>query len=468
MSELIALDLPWWGWALIVLGAISLVAVISALFLPDWNEVGRLWDTLDAPAGSVEFLEGLARFLNVPVWRGGEATILQNGDAFFPAMLEAIRSARETVNFQTYIFEPEGIGGEFLEALRERARAGVEVRLLVDAFGSHKLGRKHRRELKEAGCKVCRFRPIRLDTLVRAFKRDHRRAIVVDGRIAFTGGGAVAEKWRGQAQDPEHWRDSMVRVTGPLAGGIQTAFGENWVYCTGEILAGPRFYPFGADEATTAGGDEAATAGGDEAATAGADETVAAEAESEAEERDPAAISIVSSPADAAQPIGLLYWLSFNNARERILISSSYFVPGRRIRDAVASRARAGVDVRILVPGKETDAKPVRLAGRTYYEELLSAGVRIFEYQPTMMHAKTVVVDGAWSIVGSSNMDERSTELNEENNLAILDPGLAGEIEKGLKADFAQAREIRLEEWRRRSWLEHTKERLARLLLEQY
>ena len=442
MQELLGADLPWWGWALIAIGGIAVVAAFAALFLPDWGHPSRLTATVDAPAGSEPFLAAVSRFFNVPVLRGGEATVLQNGDAFFPAMLEAIRGARESVNLQVYIFEPGRIGDAFLEALQERARAGVEVRLLVDAFGSHKLDKRRRRELEAAGCRVRRFRPLHLLTLVRAFRRDHRRAIVVDGRVAFAGGGAIADKWSGNAQDPEHWRDSMVRVTGPLAAGIQTAFGENWVGCTGEILAGPRFYP---DVPSGAGGDGARP-----------------------EPAHPAAIAVVSSPSHSAQPIRLLYWLSFAAARERILISCSYFVPGRRIRTIVKERARAGVDVRVLVPGANTDAKPVRLAGRGYYEELLEAGVRIFEYGPTMMHAKTVVVDGIWSVVGSSNMDERSTELNEENNLAVADPTLAAEIERGLLADLEQSEEILLETWRRRPRLERALEAFAKALLEQY
>jgi cardiolipin synthase len=450
VSDLAQIHLPWWAWTLLALGTISLMVVISALFLPEL-ESPELKVTFDAPVGSPEFVSGLSAFLNVPVLRGGTATILQNGDTFFSAILEAIRNAKETVNFQTYIFEPKGIGTQFIEAFKERARAGVEVRVLVDAFGSMKLRKRHRRELAEAGCRVKRFRPIKLWTLVRVFKRDHRRAIVVDGRVGFTGGASVAEKWTGDAQDHKHWRDNMLQVTGPLAHGIQTAFGENWVYCTDEIIAGTRFYPFLAEDS---GGRSRSK--GD-----------AIEGDGE-EEDETLGLSVVSSPGDASQPIRFLFWLSLKSARERILISSSYFVPDKKIRGAVADRARAGVDVRILVPGENTDAKPVRLAGRGFYEELLSAGVRIFEYRPTMMHAKTVVVDGIWSIVGSSNMDERSTAINEENNMAIRDPRLAAEIEKGLFADMEQAEEIDLEEWRRRSVIARGAERLASLLLEQY
>jgi cardiolipin synthase len=417
-------------------GAIAIVVVFAGLFLPDWHRPSRFTTTLDAPAGSEEFLQSVRTFLNVPLRRGGEAEILQNGDAFFAAMLEAIRSAKETVNFQVYIFEPDGIGTQFLEALRERAKAGVDVRMLVDAFGSHKLDKEWRAKLHDAGCRVSRFRPLRFFTLVRAWKRSHRRAIVVDGRLAFTGGGAVADKWTGNAQDEERWRDSMTRVTGPLASGVQTAFTQDWLYCTGEILAGPRFYPIDGQQDWVGSGT--------------------------------AALAVASSPSDSAQPIRLLYWLSFRAAREKILISSSYFIPGRQIRDAIRERARAGVDVRILVPGEKTDAKPVRQAGRGYYEELLEAGVRIWEYGPTMMHAKTVTIDGVWSIVGSSNMDARSTEINEENNLAIADRKLARAIEEGILADMQVSREIQLDEFRRRSVVERLKERTCSLLLEQY
>jgi cardiolipin synthase len=450
MTEAADWNFAWWVWTLVAVGLISVSAVIAALFLPDWHRLSKLETTFEAPTGSEPFIAALAGFLNVPVLRGGHASILQNGDAFLSAILQAIRSARQSVNFQIYTFDPKGIGQQFLDAFAERARAGVEVRILVDAFGSYRFDRRSRAALERAGCQVVRFRPVRLTTLVRVFKRDHRRAIVIDGRVGFTGGGAVADHWTGDAQDPHHWRDSMTRVTGALASGIQTAFGANWVYCTGEILAGARFYP--TPETGAAGGPVPPSADGTE----------------QRAEPLPAAVAVVSSPSDAAQPIRVLYWLSFKNARSRILISSSYFVPAREIRTVVMERARAGVDVRVLVPGENTDAMPVRLAGRAFYGELLEAGVRIFEYRPTMMHAKTVVVDGIWSIVGSSNMDERSTELNEENNLAIADPEFAADVERGLLRDIEQAREIDREEWRRRSRRQRLQEGIAKLLLEQY
>jgi len=264
------------------------------------------------------------------------------------------------------------------------------------------------------------------------YRRTHRRAIVIDGRVAFTGGAAVSKKWAGDVRNEHEWRDSMTRVVGPLVCGIQAAFVENWLYCTGEVLADDRFFPR-ADP-----------------------------------KPGPCSLSVVSSPSEALQPIRLLFWLSFTGAHRRLWISNSYFIPDLRLRDAVVERAREGVDVRILVPGNHTDAVPVQLAGRSYYEELLRAGVRIFEFQPSMMHAKTIVVDDAWSVVGSANMDERSMELNAENVIGVADGTLAGDIAKGLEQDFARSKEVNLEQWRRRPIWQRGLEHLAKVLIEQY
>jgi cardiolipin synthase len=214
--------------------------------------------------------------------------------------------------------------------------------------------------------------------------------------------------------------------------GVQAAFASNWVYCTGEVIAGPRFYP----QVNPSPG--------------------------------PAALALASSPSDAQQPIRLLFWLSFINARRRLWICNSYFIPDSRLRTAVVERAREGVDVRVLVPGNHTDAVPVQLAGRSYYEELLAAGVRIFEFQPSMMHAKTVLADDAWSIVGSANMDERSMELNEENVVGIADRDFARAMAEGVEGDVARSKEVDLEQWRRRPVWQRALERIAKGLIEQY
>jgi cardiolipin synthase len=433
VAELFGLEqsLPWWAWTLMAIGVIAIIGVIGALFLPDWPSddftVG-----FDADPGSDEFVEWTSTFLDSPIFQGGQVTILQNGDAFYPAMLDAIRSAEDSVNFEVYIFEPDEIGRQFMDAFKDRARAGVEVRLLLDGFGGLKMTKKYREELTKAGVMVSRFRPPSLRNLVRFYKRTHRRAIVIDGRIGFTGGAAVSKKWKGNVNNQHEWRDSMTQVTGPLVAGIQSAFATDWVYCTGEVLAGPRFFrPL---------------------------------------ERGPGpcSLSVVSSPSDALQPIRLLFWVSYVNAHKRLWICNSYFIPDKRLRDALIKRAKSGVDARVLVPGNQTDAVPVQWAGRTYYDELLSAGVRIFEYEPAMMHAKTTVVDGAWTIVGSANLDERSMELNEENVLGIADREFARSIEEGLLADFARSREIHLEQWRKRPILQRGLEAFAKVLIEQY
>jgi cardiolipin synthase len=433
MSDVLGLGtgVPWWALLLMLIGLIALVGVMGALFLPDWPSpeysIG-----FDADPSSEGFAEGVATFLNDPLFRGGEATLLQNGDAFYPAMLQAIRDARDTINFETYIFEPDEIGQQFLDAFKERARAGVQVRLLIDGFGGMKLKRRYRDDLTKAGVKVYRFRPFGLRNLVRIYRREHRRATVIDGQIGFTGGAAISKKWKGNVTNTHEWRDSMTRVTGPLVAGIQSAFAENWAYCTGEVLAGPRFFPSVEPGPGICG------------------------------------VSVVSSPSDSLQPIRLLFWLSFSNARKRLWICNSYFIPDRRLRDAVVERSRQGVDVRVLVPGNHTDAVPVQAAGQSYYEELLRAGVRIFEFQPAMMHAKTVVIDSAWSIVGSANMDERSMELNEENVLGIADQAFARSIEEGLLSDYSRSTEIKLEEWRKRSIVRKAFERVAKAMIEQY
>ena len=431
MDELLGSQLPWWAWTLMVIGVVAIGGVIGALFLPDWPSDDFTLG-FEADAGSDKFVEWAAMFLNSTIFRGGQATILQNGDAFFPAMLEAVRGATDSVNFEVYIFEPDELGRQFMDAFKDRARAGVEVRLLLDGFGAIKMTKRYRNELKAAGVSIGRFRPFSLRSLVRFHKRTHRRAVVIDGVVGFTGGAAVSKKWNGNVTNRHEWRDSMTQVTGSMVAGIQSAFASDWVYCTGEVIAGPRFFPPVKHGPGLCG------------------------------------LSVVSSPSDALQPIRLLFWVSYVNARKRLWICNSYFIPDIRLRTAVIERAKQGVDVRILVPGNHTDAVPVQWAGRSYYQELLEAGVRIFEYSASMMHAKTMVADGAWSIVGSANLDERSMELNQENVLGIADREFAQAIEQGMSADFARSREIQLDEWRRRSIVRRGLEAFAKVLIEQY
>jgi cardiolipin synthase A/B len=374
----------------------------------------------------------------VPVRRGGHAELLDNGDAFFPALLEAFAAAERSINVMVYIWEPGTVSDMMFDALVARARQGVQVRILLDGLGGIRCPADGIERLREAGGTVATFRPPQFGKLLRFHRRNHRRAIVVDGLVGFTGGMAVGDKWLGDARDPSEWRDSMVRLTGALAENLQSAFAEAWAFSTGEVLTGDSFFP----------------------------EEVAAD--NDPRRASVRSVGIISSPGSEEHPLRLFFFLTFLAARRRLWVATPYFVPDKHLREVLKQRARAGVDVRLLLPNELTDAWPIRYASHSYYADLLRAGVRIFEYQPTFMHAKTVVVDGLWSVVGSANMDIRSKELNEENVVGILEEEFGGELERSLEADFAKAREIDRTAWRRRGLGSRILERLSVLFAEQY
>jgi cardiolipin synthase A/B len=411
------------------------LSAIVTLFSSLGRRPREIRATAVSEIGSADFLEAISGTVNAPWQSGGRATLLNNGDAFFPEILKAIGEARHTVNVLVYIWQPGQASDQIIAALIKRAEAGVQVRVLLDGLGGLRAPRRDLARLRRAGGVVKRFRAASPGKLLRFYKRNHRRAIIIDGRIGFTGGAAVGDKWLGNAQNDRQWRDSMVRVTGRLAVNLQSAFAEPWAYTCGELLVGPQFW----------GNHEGP--------------------EDKPETRH---VHIVSSPSSEEHPLRLFFMLSFLSARQTLYIATSYFVPDRNTRAAVAERARQGVDVRVLVPNRKTDAKPIRLAGRSYYDELLQAGVRIYEYQPTMMHCKHVVVDSLWSIVGSANMDVRSKELNQENVLGILDAEFAAQVQETFLMDLEKAVEIRLNDWRRRGVWERLKERFWVLFAEQY
>ncbi|MDP9349439.1 MAG: phospholipase D-like domain-containing protein [Gemmatimonadota bacterium] len=430
----------WWLLALAVVGLFAISGVVLTLFFA----LGRRPDRLRAPhVPSLDppddFLLALAGTVNAPTRAGGAIRMLNNGAEFFPAILDDIRAARRTVNVMVYIWEAGEVSDGFHRALLERARAGVQVRVMLDGMGAFWADRARFRALTAAGGKVYVFRPFHLGQLTRFYKRNHRRSIVIDGEVGYTGGAAVSDKWLGNADSPEHWRDSMFRVTGPPARSLQAVFTELWASTYGEILAGPDFFPFDAADDTEGEGTPVARH-----------------------------VNVISSPAREAHPLRKVFWLSFMAARRRLWITTPYFVPDKHLRSALADQARAGVDVRLLLPGQLTDAKPVFWAARSYYQPLLDAGVRIWEYQPTFVHSKTLVVDGVWSVVGSANLDVRSKELNQENVLGILDRGFAEELERVFLADLERAKEMKPDEWRRRGLAERAQERFWVLFAEQY
>ena len=429
------LDFPWWILAPAGIGTLAILGAIITLFFSLGRRPQRMWTDAIDPVDSSDFLRPLAALLNVPLRRGGSARLLNNGDAFFPDIVAAIRNAKHTVHFMVYIWEDGKVSDQFMEALTDRLGAAVQVRVLLDAFGAMKAPDDDFEKLERAGAVVAKFRPAVLGKLLRFHRRNHRRAIVIDGCVAFTGGAAVGDKWLGNAGNPEEWRDSMVRVDGCLAHNLQSAFCELWAFCTGEVLTGDNVFPPDLLD------DEASPV---------------------------RSCGVISSPSSEEHPLRLFFFLTFLAARERLWITTPYFVPDKHTREVVKRRARAGVDVRILMPNHHTDARPIRRASHSYYSELLNAGVRIYEYQPTMMHTKGVVVDGKWSVVGSANMDIRSKELNEENVLGILDVDLAAQLENTFRADLERALEIDRVAWRRRGLGNRIIERICVMFAEQY
>jgi cardiolipin synthase len=426
---------PRWLAFLAAVGAVSLCGVVLTLFFAFGRRPSALTVTDMPPVQSEEFLASLAGIAGAPLRSGGSAELLNNGDEFFPALLRDLRGARSTINILVFIWEKGQASDQVMAALQERARDGVQVRILLDAYGGRDAPEKEMDALRELGGKVAYFRTPRFGKLTRFHKRTHRRAIVIDGRIAYTGGMSVADKWLGDADSEEHWRDSMVRVSGPPAESIQSAFAAPWAHSAGEILVGEQFYP-SLDDSTGRGAIRT--------------------------------VGVMSAPTSDHHPLRLVFMQTFLAARRTLYITTPYFVPDRVVREAVAQKARSGVDVRILLPDEHTDAMPIRQTTHSYLGELLEAGVRAYEYQPTMMHSKHVVVDSVWSVVGSPNMDIRSKELNEENVMCVLDPGLGARLDETFRRDLARSEEITLDKWRRRGWAKQVVERGFRLFAEQY
>jgi cardiolipin synthase len=354
-----------------------------------------------------------------------------NGDRIFPEMLEAIRGARKTITFEMYIYAQGEVGEAFTQAFVERARAGVKIHFLYDALGSGQIDKKYLKRLKEAGVEIAEYNPLRWNTLAQMNNRTHRKLMVVDGRIGFTGGAGVQDQWSGNAQDPAHWRDSHFRVEGPAVAQMQAAFMENWIETTGAVLHGEAYFP-----------------------------------KLEPSGRQLAQV-MLSSPGGGGESMQLLYLLSITAAVKSISLANSYFVPDEVEAEALAAAARRGARVRVIVPGPYMDNKIVRRASRSAWGPLLRSGVEIYEYQPTMYHVKSMVVDGLWTTVGSTNFDTRSFSTNDEANLNILDAEFGAQQEKIFEEDLKQSRRITLEEWEGRPWTQKAIDKLADLVSSQ-
>jgi len=363
----------------------------------------------------LEALIGSAAGLSLGTALGGNSVeILENG-AFFDAMLEEVRAARHSVHFETFLWKEGVLGQRVADALSERARAGLQVRVLVDANGGKAMGKAVRRQLNEAGCQLALFHPRTLKNIGMLSERDHRKITVLDGRVAFVGGHCIVDAWLGQAQDRQHVRDLSVRLRGPIVHGVQSVFSENWVETTGKLFVGDEVFP-------------------------------------PLEPQGEVLAHIASlKPEGSAPAVKILHHLVICCARRRLWIQNPYFIPEMDAIDAFTAAVKRGVDVRIMVPSAEaSDMRIVQHAAHRNFGKLLAGGVRLFEYQKTLLHQKVMTVDGKWCAVGSSNFDDRSFETNDEITLGFLDAALARRLEEIFERDCRDCVELHAESWKKR------------------
>ena len=377
--------------------------------------------------GDPQFPRAMGALLGPPLVGGNQATTLLNGEQIFPAMLAAIRGAQRTINFETYIYWSGNVGKQFADWLAERARAGVKVHILVDWVGSQKMDDVLLKEMRDAGVEIHKYHPLHWYSLDRINNRTHRKLLVVDGRVGFTGGVGIADEWDGHAQDVNHWRDTHYRIEGPAVAQMQAAFADNWMKVSGAVLHGEPYFP-----AIVPAGDLRA--------------------------------QVFRSSADGgAESMHLMYLLSVASARKSIDLSMAYFVPDELALETLEDALHRGVRVRIILPGPVTDAAVVRQASKAKWGRILALGGEIYEFQPTMFHCKVLVVDKLWVSVGSTNFDERSFRLNDEANLNVLDRAFAARQVADFENDLKRARRITYDEWISRPWTEKAWERFTAL-----
>lgn len=376
------------------------------------------------------FMDTFSVLTNTTFHKGNRVEILFNGDVFGPLWRD-LEGARHTITFHVFWFRAGRVADRLAAILKERARAGVSVLFLYDAFGTA-VEDGYLDGLRDAGVEVAAFRPPRWNTLYKIQQRMHARTVVIDGRIGFSGGFAIADEWEGDGRHRDQWRDTSVRVQGPLADQLQAAFASNWGEATGELLVGDRVFPL--DEA-----HDGERPGDVEAGL------------------------MYDAPSLGSTNAERFFMLSISGARERLYITNAYFVPDHHFRRALVGAAQRGVDVRVLTPGYNNDKMSTFYAGRFGYEDLLEGGVRIWHYRPTMVHAKTLVSDGHWAAIGSVNFDNRSMVLNDEVAVVSRDQRLARALEQAFLADLEYADEVSLEEFRRRPFVDRARERFYRV-----
>ena len=378
-----------------------------------------------------QFVRSMGQLLGPAIVPGNHVTSLQNGDRIFPSMLDAIRGAQTSITFETYIYWSGEIGRQFSDALCDRARAGVKVHVLLDWLGTGRIDRKFLAAMQEAGVEVERYHPLRWFNWARVNNRTHRKLLIVDGKIGFTGGVGIADAWTGKGDRPDHWRDSHYRIEGPAVAQMQAAFGDNWIKTRAQVLFGPAYYP------------ELAQIGRSRAQV------------------------FKSSSDEGSESVRLMYLLSIASAAKSIRLQAAYFVPDDLSVETLVAARRRGVTIEIILPGPHTDSDIVQGAGRSRWQALLDAGVLIYEFQPALYHCKVLIVDELWVSVGSTNFDNRSFRLNDEANLNVYDAAFAAEQIGVFEIDRSVSRLMTADNFRRRSLAGKVFDALAGLLRQQ-
>ena len=412
-------------WTIAITVLVTVLAVVLAMnFATPEKKLDRKIEHHYA-ISDPQYRREMSVMLGPAIVGGNRVEDLQNGDEIFPAMLKSIRAAKKTITFETYIYWSGDIGKELAEALAERAKAGVKVSVLLDWVGSLKMEAELIDLMKDAGAQVERYRPLHWYNLGRMNNRTHRKLLVVDGRIAFTGGVGVAEQWTGNAQDPDHWRDMHFQLEGPAVAQFQAAFNDNWIKATGEVLNGEGYFP----PLQRVG--------------------------------DMDAHLFIASPAGGSESMHLMYLMGIAAAEHSIDLQASYFVPDELIHNALIAARQRGVTVRILVPGEHIDSDTVRLASKAEWGPLLQAGIEIYEYLPTMMHNKLLIIDKEMVSVGSTNFDVRSFRLNDEASLNVYDHAFAEKMTRVFNDDLKHTKRYTYEVWEKRPLTEKLIERFV-------
>ena len=441
--------------ALVLLG-LALIGLLTLLRDPAPARVRGTGSQDGMPAAaSGDFARTAALLTGTTLHQGNRLEILLDGDGTFPRLWTDLGAARRSVNAQVYYVSPGALLDTLASILSERARAGVDVRFLYDGFGAD-VPDTTLAVLRAAGVRTAVFRPVRWYSLHRAQNRSHARVVVVDGAIGYTGGFGIDDHWQGTGRSPDEWRDTNVRVEGPVVGQLQAAFAAAWADATAELLVGERFFGY-VDSAAVVAHATPVSRGGARDSVAAPNSVTPREA--------PSVAGVLYSVATPGTTRGQrLFTVTASAARERLWIANAYFVPSDEMVGMLKAAAARGVDVRLLLPGRHTDVRLTRWAARSHYETLLRGGVRIYEYQPSMMHAKTMVADGRWLSVGTMNLDARSFVHNEEVNVLAWDPAAAAALEAVFLADLAVSRELQLAAFERRPWHERVPEWAARQL----